>query len=337
MRPLLLFCLLGLSACAPSLLPFDPSRLPDPADWDPRPAPLEWWYASGHLGRYAFHFAFFKAYPPRDYQVMGLPTWLFFPGPFHAVHLSLTDLRTGERTFLEASDFPKSEAQVGPGPTLALAGFRFFRQGASFRLEGGPLALELHPLKPPVLHPPGYSGTEETGRMYYQSYTRLMAQGQVLGEEVEGLAWLDHQWGDQPSGFQTTWDWFGLHLFPSGSSHLAPGEDLDLMVYQVKDKEGRVVQTLGSLVDQAAKPFPIRLEPRGDWTFPSGRRYTLFWLLEGPGLRLEVRPLLLEGEILSRTTQVAYWEGPVLGEGSLEGRSIRAQGMGEFVAGPWRP
>ena len=325
MRPLLLLALF-LSACAPSLLPFDPGRLPDPADWDPKPAPLEWWYASGHLGQYAFHFAFFKAYPPRDYQGMGLLGWLF-PGPFHAVHLALTDLRTGERTFLEASSFPKGEAQVGPGPTLALAGFRFFRQGASFRLEGGPLALELHPLKPPVLHPPGYSGTEETGRMYYQSYTRLLAQGQVLGKEVEGLAWLDHQWGDQPSGLQATWDWFGLHL--------STGQEL--MVYRVKDAQGQVVQVLGSLVDRVARPFPVRLEPLGDWTSPSGRRYTLFWLLEGPGLRLTLRPRFLEGEILSRTTRVAYWEGPVLGEGSLEGQPVLAQGMGEFVAGSWRP
>lgn len=62
MRRLWLLSLL-LSACAPALLGVDPARLPDPGDWDPKPAPVEWWYASGWAYPYAFHFAFFKAYP----------------------------------------------------------------------------------------------------------------------------------------------------------------------------------------------------------------------------------------------------------------------------------
>ncbi|MGQ9691864.1 MAG: lipocalin family protein [Thermaceae bacterium] len=314
-----------LMACAPTLLTFDPLRLPDPSDWDPRPAPLEWWYASGWVGAYAFHFAFFKAYPPRDYSV---PAW-FLGGPFHAVHLALTDLATGKRTFLEASDFPQGKASVGPGPRLELAGFRLVREGKAFRLEAGPVDLDLYPVKPPVVHPPGYSGTERTGRMYYQSYTRVLAQGQMEGKKVYGEAWMDHQWGDQMAGVQATWDWFGLHL----------SDGQDLMVYQVRDGEGRAVQTLGSLVDGEgqASPLPVQLTPLEAWTSPSGGRYTLFWILEGPGLYLRLRPLFPEGEILSHTTRIAYWEGPVLGEGRLKGMPVEARGMGEFVAGPWQP
>ncbi|KGQ22358.2 lipocalin family protein [Thermus filiformis] len=328
MRPLYLLPLL-LAACAPALLPFDPQRLPDPGDWDPRPAPLEWWYASGYAGRYAFHFAFFKAYPPRDYQVMGLPAALFFPGPFHAVHLALTDLKTGKRRFLEASDFPGGGARVGPGPDLELKGFRFFRQGRAFRLLAGPLDLDLYPLKPPVVHPPGYSGTEATGRMYYQSYTRVLAQGRVEGEEAYGEAWLDHQWGDQLSGLSATWDWFGLHL----------SDGSELMAYRVRDREGRVVQVLGSRVDPGGRAEALEVEflPLEDWKSPSGRVYTLAWRLRAPELDLHLRPLFREGEILSRTTRVAYWEGPVVGEGWLNGRPVQARGMGEFVAGPWQP
>ncbi|MFN3179926.1 MAG: lipocalin family protein, partial [Thermus sp.] len=103
--------------------------------------------------------------------------------------------------------------------------------------------------------------------------------------------------------------------------------------------EGRVVQVLGSRVDPLgrAEGMELRLFPLDRWQSPSGRTYTLAWRLQGAGLDLEVRPLFQEGEILSRTTRVAYWEGPVAGEGVLMGYPVRARGMGEFVAGPWRP
>jgi predicted secreted hydrolase len=165
--------------------------------------------------------------------------------------------------------------------------------------------------------------------MYYQSYTRARAQGRVLGEGVEGEAWLDHQWGEQLSGVSATWDWFGLHL----------SDGSELMAYQVKDREGQVVQVLGSRVDPLGRVEAVELAffPLEAWQSPSGRTYTLSWRLKGPELDLVLRPLFLEGEILSRTTRVAYWEGPVAGEGVYGGYPVRARGMGEFVAGLFRP
>lgn len=325
----LLFLPLLLAACAPALLGVDPQRLPEPQDWDPRPAPLEWWYASGWAYPYAFHFAFFKAYAPPSYRILGLPGSLF--GAFHAAHLALTDLRTGERRFLEVADqdlfAPRGQAE--PGPRLWVGDWRFYREGGGFRLLAGPVDLHFLPLKPPVVHPPGYSGTAETGRMYYQSYTRAEVRGKVLGEGAQGEAWLDHQWGEQLSGVSATWDWFGLHL----------SDGSELMAYQVKDREGKVVQVLGSRVDPLGRVEPLELAffPLEAWQSPSGRTYTLAWRLRGPALDLVLRPLFLEGEILSRTTRVAYWEGPVAGEGTLLGYPVRARGMGEFVAGTWRP
>ncbi|MDW8356469.1 lipocalin family protein [Thermus sp.] len=323
------FLPLLLAACVPALQGVDPQRLPDPRDWDPKPAPLEWWYASGWAQPYAFHFAFFKAYAPPSYRILGLPGSLF--GAFHAAHLALTDLRTGERRFLEVADqdlfAPRGRAEAGP--SLELMGWRFFREGEAFRLLAGPVDLVFRPLKPPVVHPPGYSGTAETGRMYYQSYTRTEVQGRVLGQAVQGEAWLDHQWGEQLSGLTATWDWFGLHL----------SDGSELMAYQVRDREGRVVQVLGSRVDPLGRveALDLAFQALEAWQSPSGRTYTLSWRLQGSSLDLALRPLFREGEILSRTTRVAYWEGPVVGEGTLLGYPVRAQGMGEFVAGTFRP
>ncbi|GAA6751870.1 lipocalin family protein [Thermus scotoductus] len=321
--------LLLLGACSPALVGVDPQRLPDPGDWDPKPAQMEWWYASGWVEPYAFHFAFFKAYAPPSFRILGLPGSLF--GAFHAGHLALTDLRTGERIFLEVSDqdllAPRGRAEAGPD--LEVSGWRFYREDGAFRLLAGPVDLRFLPLKPPVVHPPGYSGTEETGRLYYQSYTRVEAWGQIRGEEARGEAWMDHQWGEQLSGVGTTWDWISLHL----------SDGSELMAYQVKNRQGQVVQVLGSRVDPLGKveEAELRFLPLERWQSPSGRTYTLAWRLQGPGVDLEVRPLFPEGEILSRTTRVAYWEGPVVGEGILKGYPVRARGMGEFVAGAWRP
>ena len=103
-----------LAACAPALLAVDPGRLPEPEDWDPKPAQLEWWYASGWVEPYAFHFAFFKAYAPPSYRILGLPGSLF--GPFHAAHLALTDLRTGKRRFLEVRTRTSSPRGARPCP-----------------------------------------------------------------------------------------------------------------------------------------------------------------------------------------------------------------------------
>lgn len=329
MRPWLWTLALLLAACAPALLRVDPDRLPYPEDWDPKPAPLEWWYASGWVGPYAFHFAFFKAYTPEGYRVGPLPLRWLLPGPFHAAHLALTDLRTGARRFLEEADFPGGGGSARPGPDLALGPFRFRRAGPAFLLEAPLLTLDLYPLKPPVVHPPGYSGTGETGRMYYQSYTRLLAQGRVLGEAVYGEAWADHQWGEQASGLTATWDWLALQL----------SDGTELMAYRVKDREGRVVQTLGSLVDGEGRAWALDLgmDPLGAYTAPSGRTYPLAWRVRGEGLDLWVEPLFREGEILSRTTRVAYWEGPVRAQGVRGGLRVEARGMGEFVAGAWSP
>ena len=142
-----------LAACAPALLAVDPGRLPEPEDWDPKPAQLEWWYTSGWAEPYAFHFAFFKAYAPPSYRILGLPGSLF--GPFHAAHLALTDLRTGKRRFLEVADqdlFAK-RGEALPGPRLALMGWRFYRAGEGFRRAARGVDLPFRPRRARGVHP----------------------------------------------------------------------------------------------------------------------------------------------------------------------------------------
>ncbi len=332
MRRLLLLLALTLSACAPRLEGVNPARPPDPRDWGPHPAPVEWWYVSAYLpdAGLAFHWAFFKAYAPAGMKLFGLPARALYPYPIHAVHLAVTDLKTGRRWVEERSDYPTGEATVRGSPlVLALNGHRLFRRGQGFRLEAPGLRLTLVPLKPAVVHPPGYSGSAAVGRMYYLSYTRLALVGEVRGQRVRGFAWMDHQWGDQLAGVRARWDWFGLRL----------SDWSELMLYRIRDPGGRVVALHASVVEPSGRVrrlSGVRMTPRLFWTSPeSGYRYAIAWRVEAPGLSLVLRPVRRDQELRTRTTHVAYWEGPVEGRGVREGHAVRALGLGEFVGGRW--
>ncbi|MER3479878.1 MAG: carotenoid 1,2-hydratase [Meiothermus sp.] len=332
MRPLALLALL-LVACAPRLSLVDPDRPPAPDTWGPQAAPLEWWYVSAYLPEdgLAFHWAFFKAYAQLRPEIGNTPLGALAPGPFHISHIAVTDLRSGEKTFLERSDLPRGDATVRYPPLrLEQGDWKLWQEGGAYRLTGAGLELRLTPRKPPVTHPPGYSGTEETGRMYYVSYTRLALEGTYRGRAIRGEAWMDHQWGGQLAGYSATWDWFGLQL--SGG--------LEVMLYRVKNAAGEVVQMAGTWVGpegQAGELENLRMIPREAWTSPSGRTYTLSWRVEAKGLSLDLDPLRKDQELLAASSRVAYWEGPVSGAGTWQGQAVTAKGMGEFVAGPYLP
>jgi predicted secreted hydrolase len=208
--------------------------------------------------------------------------------------------------------------------------------GNSYQLSAGPIQVRLTPLKPAVVHPPGYSGTAETGRMYYVSFTRMALEGVIAGRPVQGEAWMDHQWGDQigtqgnTTGLGALWDWFGLHL----------SDGTDLMLYRVKNAKEEVVQLAGSATlpnGQIRELGNLQMTPLESWISPSGRVYNLSWQVAAEGLSLRLEPLRKDQELLTASTQVAYWEGPVAGSGTWQGQTVQAKGMGEFVAGPYDP
>jgi len=323
-----------LAGCAPRLLEVQPERPPDPATWGPQAAPLEWWYVSAYLPEegLAFHWALFKVYAPEGSKLFGLPARKVYPYPVILAHLAVTDLKNDQMYFEERDDFhrPGARVRLRDRPLeLAFDDWRLWQEGSAFRLNAGPLDLRLVPLKPPVTHPPGYSGTAETGRMYYVSYTRLALSGRIGGRSVRGYAWMDHQWGEQLAGRRVRWDWFGLHL----------SDWSELMIYRIRDEDGKVLAIDASVVlpsGEVRRLENVRMVPRRFWSSPhSSYRYAVAWDVFADGLTLKLDPKRLEQELRSRTAGVAYWEGPVEGSGMREGHAVRAWGMGEFVGGPW--
>lgn len=336
MRKLVPLILL-LAACMPSLQAVDPARLPDTKnDWGLHQAAVEWYYVSAYLPeeQLAFHWAFFKAYAPPSYTLLGfIPATLLFPNPLFASHIAITDLRTGQIRFIEqGDDFNKIEGANVLYPPISIDhnGWKFSQTASGFVLDAGPLKLVLRPLKPAVVHPPGYSGSAEVGRMYYLSHTRLALEGSVDGRNIKGQAWMDHQWGDQYSGRTAFWDWFGLHL----------SNGWDLMLYRVKNPRGEVVQLSGTMTapDGSIQPLAsLSMTPIESWTSPTGRTYVLSWGVKADGLEAVLRPVRKEQELLPKTTRVAYWEGAEAGTGTWQGQPIELHGMGEFVAGAHSP
>lgn len=316
MKRLLWLAPIVLTACVPRAVAFDPAKMPDPAALGPNNAATEWWYVSGYLPdtKQAFHWAQFKV----NYKGI----------PFFAAHLAMTDLTTGKVTFTEEG---RQDAKFSFPPLKVSQGDWTLTQTANtptapFKLEAGPLQLTLTPRKGPVVHPPGYSGTPETGQLYYQSVTNLAVSGTIGGQPTSGTAWFDHQWGDQQPGRAALWDWFGVHL-SNGS---------DLMLYRVKTLDGKVVQLAGSEVspDGVARAVGnVSMTPQRTWVSPSGRTYTLDWKVSSDRGDLTLSAVNDNQELLAKITSIAYWEGPVRGNGTWGGAAVKVEGMGEFVGG----
>lgn len=311
-----------LSGCAPVQTTVNPAVLPAATDFGAHENPMEWWYVSSYLPGegLALHWAQFRVRDPR------------VPFPVFISHVAVTDLRSGQVTFLEQSPdtgevaFPPLRirqgawtlTQAGPQPT------------APMTLKAGPLDLTLTPVKGPVLHPPGFSGSADTGVLFYQGITRLTLTGSVNGRAVQGEAWLDHQWGNQIPGQTALWDWFSVQL--DGGR--------DLMVYRVRRLDGTVAQLIGSVVEPDGSVRAIRglrAVPGEEWISPQGRKYTLGWQLVSDEFDLTVRAVRREQELLSRSTRIAYWEGPIEVSGVWAGEQARGTGMMELVSGTWTP
>ncbi|ANE43238.1 lipocalin family protein [Deinococcus puniceus] len=305
-----------LSACAPTQTTFDPLVQPLATDLGPHNNLMEWWYVSGSLPEegLAFHWAQFQVRPP------GVPL------PIMISHVAVTDLATGKVTFIEKNPAIGSGTASFPPLKLTNGDWTFQQEGGAFDLKAGPLNVRLTPQKGPVIHPPGYSGSPETGYLYYQGITRLALDGQINGRTVKGEAWLDHQWGNQIPGQAALWDWMAVQL--------AGGEDL--MVYRVRTAAGKQTQLVGSIVDKAGvarAATNLTLEPGRTWTGSGGRVYTLSWRVKADEFDLNVDAVRDEQELLSRSTSIAYWEGPVRVSGTWRGQPETGKGMMEIVGG----
>ena len=339
MLPLLLLCL--LASCVPTYLnPYPVNDVSVPEDEAAHPAPIEWWYYTGHFSdeenkNYGFELTFFKAYSPPSIKLLGIipAFWLIEKG--HVAHFAITDL--SERTFemAERVDYWGYGAGASSETFDLYLGDWYARATSAGSYEifanvkGKRLRLELTPTKPVSLHgnPPGIQSMGPGGISYYLSYTRMEAKGSLETctafrcdrQIVSGQAWHDHQWGDFSISGYAGWDWFSLQF----------ENNTELMLYLIREPSGEYIAAGGGFVTVAGETLElseadIDLEPTGQtWrSEATGAVYPTAWRVKVPryGIDTKVTALLDNQEMNTRaSTGIVYWEGAVEAVGRPSG------------------
>lgn len=163
----------------------------------------------------------------------------------------------------------------------------------------------------------GYSVKSAEGQAsYYYSQPFYAIQGVLTLPEgdvaVTGQAWLDREWSSQPlSDNQTGWDWFSLSL-DSGK----------LMGFRLRQTDGSHYTAATWITpDGETTPYPngaFQATPNGT-TQVNGRDVPTGWnvQLEDRGVDVDITAINPQAWM---TTSIPYWEGPVMIEGSHQGR-----------------
>jgi predicted secreted hydrolase len=331
-----------------------------PRDHGPHPDfRQEWWYVTGNLdsadgGRFGFELTFFRfALVPLPAAIAGtsgteegstppaMSAWR--TREIYMAHFAITDV--GAKRFQYAQKLARG--------ALGLAG----AEGAPLRVwiddwtlgavdaaagawklaaaqEGYALELELHALTPPVVNGEGGLSVKSDApgsASYYYSIPRVAVHGTLVRQgkplAVQGLAWLDREWGSGGLGpNQAGWDWFALQL----------DDGTALMFYALRDRDGsRDPHSAGTWVESsgAARPLTsaaVDIDVTDHWSSADGVRYPSGWRLRVPSLALDVsvRPILADQELRSSPR---YFEGAVDVSGTRDGRLLHGRGYVELV------
>lgn len=302
-----------------------------PKDWfNHEDFRTEWWYYTGNVAtaeghRYGFELVFFRQAQRRG-ESDNSSAWRV--DDLYLAHLALTDITGKSFTYHERLN------RAGPGIAGASeAEHRIWNgnwsavwngdtQTLEATAEGIRLNLELRPLKPVVIH--GENGVsqkaEGTGKAsYYISFPRLDVKGRINRRQVQGTAWMDHEWfthqlGDEQHG----WDWF--------SAQLADGTEL--MLFQLRQKDGSIdPYSSGTYIDRDGKAKHLAradftLQPEAYWTSPKTKaRYPIQWRIQVPKLKIdtECRAAIPNQELVGEHGGPTYWEGAVEYHGSRQG------------------
>jgi predicted secreted hydrolase len=325
-----LFLIVGC-ATPSAPLPNAPLPAPTPAapvvfpqDALPHDALTEWWYYTGHLTAsdghaYGFEFVIFQV--RRRDQPTG-----------YLAHYAVSDI-DGQafshqarfvQTPVAASGYP---LDVGGwtldhhGDVDTLHATMMLGEGVSLPFE---LTLVLQDEKPPALHHGGYIEYPPVGGSYYYSRTRMSVSGSLARadgapEDVSGVGWMDHQWGNFIVAMRGGWDWYSLQF----------DDNTELMLYVVRSATGETTAVYGSYVQADGQvrdlaPGAVTSVPTDSWTSPhTGAVYPSAWRVSLPdGEHIQVTPQLRDQELWFPETPglLQYWEGAVTITGDRSGQ-----------------
>ncbi len=308
---------------------------------------IEWWYYTGNLAdpegrRFGYQLTFFRV--GVDPAPQNPSRWTV--RDLFMAHFAISDI--GARRHRSAERLNRA----GPGWAGAeLDRYRVWNGSWQASLEadnrhrlsaaenGMMLELTLEEGKRPVLHGEGgYSlkGSQPGNASHYYSLTRMPTRGRVVldGEshEVEGLSWMDHEFGTSfLEAEQIGWDWFSIQL-----------DDMtELMLFQLRREDGtRDPRSSGTFIgadgcSRSIAPDNFTMMPAATWRSPHSKaEYPVAWSIAIPGLELalEVQAAIDDQELDAvDSSGVTYWEGAITIGGSRAGRPVRGRGYLEMT------
>jgi predicted secreted hydrolase len=310
----------------------------------------EWWYVTGNLDsatgeRFGFELTFFRfalapdgAKPSSAAVESSWRTRQIYMAHFAVTDVARQRFRFAQKLSRDALGLAGAQnpplhvwiddwslGTVDPGAT------HWHLRAAE---SGYELTLDAQALQQPVLN--GKQGLSQKSSdpgsaSYYYSIPRVSVRGRLVRDgkaaEVQGLAWVDREWGSGSLGAnEQGWDWFALQL-RDGSS---------MMFYALRSHDGRRdPHSAGTWIGAAGESRPltsdqVQIDVLDYWKNPRGDRYPAHWRVRVPtaGIDVEVRPVLSDQEL---TASARYWEGAVDVTGAGAGQKTVGRGYVELV------
>jgi predicted secreted hydrolase len=281
----------------------------------------EWWYITGWLdGSSGFQITFFRFSPEVDPRNPSA----FNPRQILLAHAALAEPKRGRLVHEERAaraGFSLAEADE-TRTRVWIDDWRLEQEGDRYnaRIRGKELDFDLRFLAKSVVLQ-GEAGFSRKGHRpgeasYYYSRPHLNVAGKVNGKDVNGTAWLDHEWSSAYLAPEAAgWDWCGINLFDGGS----------LMAFRMRDRKGAIHY----------EDPGVSFEVLRKWKSPrTGVEYPVSMLVKTRTHQLRLEPLMDDQELDARaSTGTIYWEGAVR---AFEGRNEVGRGYLELT-GYWQP
>jgi predicted secreted hydrolase len=309
-----------LGTCLPAAA-LPPKALQFPRDHGAHPGfRTEWWYVTGQAtsgGReFGFQVTFFRT---RVDGTQGMQSG-FAARQLVFAHAAVTDVQGkkllhDQRIAREGFDVATAgtiDTQLKLRDWLLVRGTDGYR--ARVAAQDFALDLEFAPTQAVLLQGnKGLSrkGPDEAQASYYYSQPQLKTRGTLTlrGQrmDVQGTAWLDHEWSEallHPDA--VGWDWIGMN-FLDGSA---------LTAFRLRRKDGSTLwdggsfRTAGGTLYTASKG-ENEFSPQRFWKSPlSQATYPVEWIVRTPADFYTVKAVIDNQELDSRnSTGAIYWEG----------------------------
>jgi predicted secreted hydrolase len=294
---------------------------------------IEWWYVTGQLessgGPLGFQVTFFRVRNPGAEAGASR----FAPRQLLFAHAALADPALGRLLHDERSARAYdglAEAKTGE-TDVRIDDWTLARESGAYRTrieaEGFALDLVLAPTQPLLLE--GDRGFSRKGPLVsqaseYYSEPQLRVTGKVRSQgrvrEVNGTAWLDHEWSSEYLAPEAAgWDWLGANL----------DDGTAVMAFRMRGRDGRVLWSHATLRPPGGAPVSlsgdaVRFRPLRSWRSPrTGTSYPVAMEVTAGERRWTLEPIMDDQELDARaSTGTLYWEGAVriAGEHAASGR-----------------